>query len=98
MRHAFPMNLVLQTSRSPKHTAREHLTEQLRGALLSGQAAAHDPLPSTRALAAAMGVSRGTVVSVYEDLAGEGYVVSVPGSGTFVADDHRLPHPPALPG
>jgi GntR family transcriptional regulator/MocR family aminotransferase len=95
MRHAFPMNLVLQTTRSPEHTAREHLTEQLRGALLSGQVAAPDPLPSTRVLAAAMGVSRGTVVSVYEDLAGEGYVVSVPGSGTFVADD--LPNPGAQP-
>ncbi|WP_104168870.1 PLP-dependent aminotransferase family protein [Arthrobacter sp. SX1312] len=87
MRHAFPLNLVLQTERPPGHTAREHLTGQLRAALLSGQVAARDPLPSTRALAAAMGVSRGTVVSVYEDLAGEGYVVSVPGSGTFVADD-----------
>jgi len=87
MRHAFPLNLVLQTAPPPGHTAREHLTGQLRAALLSGHVAARDPLPSTRALAAAMGVSRGTVVSVYEDLAGEGYVVSVPGSGTFVADD-----------
>lgn len=33
-----------------------------------------------------MGVSRGTVVSVYEDLAGEGYLVSVPGSGTFAVE------------
>ncbi|WP_336713062.1 MocR-like pyridoxine biosynthesis transcription factor PdxR [Arthrobacter sp. USHLN218] len=87
MRHAFPMNLVLQTARPPGHTAREHLIGQLRAALLSGQVAAGDPLPSTRALAAAMGVSRGTVVSVYEDLAGEGYLVSAPGAGTFVADD-----------
>ncbi|QVQ54264.1 PLP-dependent aminotransferase family protein [Spiractinospora alimapuensis] len=87
MRHAFPMNLVLGTDRSSELTARENLTERLRVALLSGQVAAHDPLPSTRSLAAATGLSRGTVVSVYEDLAGEGYVVSVPGSGTFVADD-----------
>ncbi|MFE7630576.1 PLP-dependent aminotransferase family protein [Kocuria sp. NPDC057446] len=81
------MNLVLQTARSPGQTAREHLMEQLRAALLSGQVTAGDALPSTRILAATMGVSRGTVVAVYEDLAGEGYVLSVPGSGTFVADD-----------
>lgn len=95
MRHAFPLNLVLQTAPPPGLSARQHLTGQLRAALLSGQVAASEPLPSTRALAAAMGVSRGTVVSVYEDLAGEGYVVSLPGSGTFVADD--LPAPGAQP-
>ncbi len=66
--------------------AREHLTEHLRAALLSGRVAAGDPLPSSRMLASVVGISRGTVVSVYEDLAGEGYVVIVPGSGTYVAD------------
>ncbi|MBK0418941.1 PLP-dependent aminotransferase family protein [Leucobacter sp. CSA1] len=94
MRHAFPMNLVLDTEQRPGRTARERLTGQLRAALLSGQAGARDPLPSTRSLAAAVGVSRGTVVAAYEDLAGEGYVVTVPGSGTFVADD--LPGSPRI--
>ncbi|WP_345471488.1 GntR family transcriptional regulator [Glutamicibacter ectropisis] len=64
------MNLVLQNARAPEHTARQHLTEQLRAALLSGQVSAGDPLPSTRTLASMMRVSRGAVVSVYEDLAG----------------------------
>lgn len=86
MRHPFSMNLILSEDRAPAGRTREHLTEQLRAALLSGKAAAGDPLPSSRVLAHAVGVSRGTVVSVYEDLAGEGYVVIVPGSGTYVAD------------
>ncbi|WP_240347246.1 winged helix-turn-helix domain-containing protein [Curtobacterium sp. 24E2] len=33
-----------------------------------------DPLPSTRALAAELGVARGTVVAAYEQLDGEGWI------------------------
>lgn len=40
-----------------------------RGSLRGG-----DPLPSTRALAAQLGVARGTVVAAYEQLDGEGYI------------------------
>lgn len=91
MRHAFPMNLVLDRGTGADavvgSSTRERLVEQLRGALLAGQVAAGEPLPSTRALATAAGVSRGTVVAAYEELAGEGYVTVVPGSGTFVAED-----------
>ena len=86
MRHPFPMNLILPGALTPGRRAREEITEQLRAALLSGQVRAGDPLPSTRVLARTVGVARSTVVSVYEDLAGEGYVTCVPGSGTFVAE------------
>lgn len=80
------MNLFLPEVLQPGHGAREELAKQLRAALLSGQVQAGDPLPSTRVLASAVGISRSTVVSVYEDLAGEGYVISLPGSGTYVAE------------
>lgn len=90
MRHAFPVNLVLPAASSSARTVRQQLTEQLRAALLSGQVTAGEPLPSTRALAAALGVARGTIVSVYEDLAGEGFIVSSPGSGTYVTHDLPL--------
>lgn len=65
------------------------MTRQLRAALLAGQFSPGDPLPSTRSLAAVTGVSRGTIVAVYEDLAAEGYVESVPGAGTFVTESFR---------
>ncbi|ALG29523.1 hypothetical protein AOZ07_11400 [Glutamicibacter halophytocola] len=81
------MDLVLDAERAPGYGVREHLVEQLRAVILAGQARATEPLPSTRSLAAAVGVSRGTVVAAYEELAGEGYVTIVPGSGTFVAAD-----------
>lgn len=42
-------------------------------------------LPSTRALASALGISRNTVVIAYDKLAEEGYTMSKVGSGTHVA-------------
>src|SRR5262245_10919219 len=46
-------------------------------------------LPSTRALAADLRVSRITVLLALEQLRAEGYLIARPGSGTFVAS--RLP-------
>jgi GntR family transcriptional regulator / MocR family aminotransferase len=61
------------------------IQEQLRAAIREGRLLAGERLPSTRRLAVRLGVSRGTVVEVYEQLVAEGYVVSVVGSGTRVA-------------
>jgi GntR family transcriptional regulator/MocR family aminotransferase len=57
----------------------------LRAAIRDRRLAAGERLPSTRRLAELLGVSRGTVVEVYEQLLAEGYVESVVGSGTRVA-------------
>src|SRR3989442_12202604 len=56
----------------------------LRTAILSGALSAGEQLPSTRALAAAVKVSRITVVLAYEQLLAEGYAVARRGSGTYV--------------
>ncbi len=61
------------------------LQEQLRDAIREGRLLAGERLPSTRQLADHLGVSRGTVVEVYEQLVAEGYVDSAVGSGTRVA-------------
>lgn len=62
---------------------------QLRDALLRAITAGTLPpetrLPSTRALAGDLGVARGVVVEVYEQLVAEGWLASRPGSGTRVA-------------
>jgi DNA-binding transcriptional MocR family regulator len=47
---------------------------RVRGLVHDGTLGADDPLPSTRALAAELGVARGTVVAAYEQLDGEGYI------------------------
>ena len=64
------------------------IQEQLRVAIREGRLLAGERLPSTRRLADHLGVSRGTVVEVYEQLVAEGYVDSAVGSGTRVA---RIP-------
>ena len=62
------------------------LQEQLRAAIREGRLTAGERLPSTRRLAEQLGVSRGTVVEVFEQLLAEGYVESAVGSGTRVAE------------
>ncbi|MDQ3712249.1 MAG: PLP-dependent aminotransferase family protein [Acidobacteriota bacterium] len=61
------------------------LYETLRRAILSGQLAAKSQMPSTRALAAQLALSRMTVVNAYEQLLAEGYIEGISGSGTYVA-------------
>jgi DNA-binding transcriptional MocR family regulator len=50
------------------------VSNHLRAMIHDGTLAAGDPLPSTRTLAARLGVARGTVVAAYEQLDGEGYI------------------------
>jgi GntR family transcriptional regulator/MocR family aminotransferase len=58
----------------------------LREAIRMGRLAAGTRLPSSRDLAAQLGVARGTVTLAYTQLAAEGYLVAHRGSGTVVSD------------
>lgn len=57
---------------------------ELRSAILEGRLAAGTRLPASRDFASQYGLSRGTVVSVFERLQAEGYVTSRVGLGTLV--------------
>ena len=57
----------------------------LRDAILGKRLKPDTRLPATRALAADLGVSRGTVVAAFEQLAAEGYLTARTGRGTVVA-------------
>lgn len=61
------------------------LAEALRNAISRGELTAGERLPSTRALAESLGVSRGTVTEAYEQLMAEGCLDAQPGSSTRVA-------------
>lgn len=61
------------------------LLQRLREAVLGGTLPAGSPLPGTRALADALGISRNTVMAVYEQLVAEGFVQS-DRSGTRVTE------------
>ncbi|MFN8595200.1 MAG: PLP-dependent aminotransferase family protein [Anaerolineae bacterium] len=63
----------------------QQLYTHLRAAILSGELKHGLKLPSTRALASELHVSRNTVLNAYQQLLAEGYLESHAGSGTFVA-------------
>ncbi len=63
--------------------------QTVRSAILSGELREGSRLPATRELMRDLNVSRNTVLSAYDQLLAEGYVVGRVGSGTYVA--------PALP-
>jgi GntR family transcriptional regulator / MocR family aminotransferase len=58
---------------------------QLRSSILSRKLKSGVKLPSTRALAEELVMSRNTILSAYQQLVAEGYADSVAGSGTYVA-------------
>src|SRR4051812_48712852 len=62
------------------------LGHQLRDAMNEGRVRAGERLPSSRALASALGVSRTVVTAAYEQLYAEGWLEGRHGSGTYVAD------------
>jgi GntR family transcriptional regulator / MocR family aminotransferase len=76
--------LLVSLSRAdgPLHA---QLEGQLRAAVRDGRLAAGERLPSSRALAAQLGVSRGVVVEAYGQLAAEGYLAVRPGAAPRVA-------------
>src|SRR5882757_2145349 len=73
---------------------RAQLEDRLRELVRNGTLPAAGPLPSSRALASDLGVSRRMVVEAYAQLSAEGYLVTRPGAGTFVAT--AGPQPPEL--
>ncbi|MGO8947327.1 MAG: PLP-dependent aminotransferase family protein [Ktedonobacterales bacterium] len=70
----------------------KQLYERLRGIILTGQLERGAPLPSTRALASELGISRTTTILAYEQLVLEGYLESKKGQGTVVALDLPATH------
>ncbi|AQA06828.1 hypothetical protein BVC93_29195 [Mycobacterium sp. MS1601] len=79
------LNVAVTLDRGSPVPVRTQILTQLRDAITDRVLAPGDPLPSTRLLAAALGVSRTTVTNCYLELEGDGWVVSSQGAGTFVA-------------
>lgn len=74
-----------------KQPLQRQVYDQLRALILSGRAGSGARLPSTRALASELAVSRNTVAAAYDQLLAEGFLVGRVGSGSYVAPD--LPRP-----
>jgi GntR family transcriptional regulator / MocR family aminotransferase len=84
--------LLLAVDRSSPRKG-EQLRLTLRDAIADGVLAPGTRLPSTRALAQDLDVSRGLVVEVYEQLTAEGWLQARQGSGTVVATHRAVARP-----
>jgi GntR family transcriptional regulator/MocR family aminotransferase len=101
-----PVELAVAADRDEPLPLTGQIAAQLREVLADGRLAAGERLPSTRALAASLGVSRTVVTAAYTQLFAEGWLEGRHGSGTYVAlgaagPPGRAPDPalrPAGPG
>jgi GntR family transcriptional regulator / MocR family aminotransferase len=69
--------------------------QSITSAIRRGRLAPGDALPSTRALAAQLGVHRKTVVAAYRELEREGWLCTTPAVGTAVSCELPLVQAPA---
>lgn len=89
--------VLLTVDRQSSETLGSQLQRELRAAIQQGRLRGGERLPSSRRLAADLGVSRGLVQATYEQLESEGYLRAVGGSGTRVALSLHVPTPSPSP-
>ncbi|MEU6087542.1 PLP-dependent aminotransferase family protein [Streptomyces sp. NPDC047085] len=92
----FGVDLHLEPAAAGAGGLRRGLTDALRDAVRTGRLAQGTRLPSSRSLAADLGIARNTVAEAYADLVAEGWLTARQGSGTRVAERAVTP-PPAAP-
>ena len=63
----------------------EQVKAELRRLVVSGVLPPGEKLPSVRDLAGQLAINPNTIQRAYRELESEGYIVSVPGRGSFVA-------------
>ena len=68
----------------------EQVTEKLEGMILVGVLQEDSQLPSVRNMAVALSINPNTIQRAYAELERKGYIYSVKGKGSFVADSSRL--------
>jgi GntR family transcriptional regulator/MocR family aminotransferase len=88
-----PELLVALDARSGE-TLHEQLEHALREHIRTGRLPLGSRLPSSRALAASLGISRGVVLEAYAQLVAEGYLASSQGAPTRVAFVPTAERPP----
>ncbi len=80
----FDPMLPVTLDRSSSEPLPAQLAGQVRSLVLSGTLGTGDRLPSSRALAADLGVSRAVTEQAYDQLTAEGWLEARRGSGTYV--------------
>lgn len=77
---------LVHIRRSEHASLQTQIREALVAAILDGQLAREEPIPSTRKMAKSLGVSRNTVVLAYQGLLDDGYLMARERSGYYVSE------------
>ena len=78
--------IISNHSREPIY---EQIAAQIKKQILTDELKAGQPLPSMRQLAKELGVSVITTKRAYEELEKNGYIYSVVGKGSFIAEQNH---------
>lgn len=81
------MNIII--SNASDKPIYEQIVMQLKNAIISGELAAGEALPSLRFLAKELRISIISTKRAYEELERDGYIESVQGKGSFVTEKNR---------
>lgn len=75
-------------SNSSKEPIYEQITDQIKSSILSGELEEGAAIPSMRQLAKDLKISVITTKRAYEELEKEGYIYSIVGKGSFIAEQN----------
>ena len=68
----------------------EQVKDSLRRLMVTGVLAPGDKLPSVRSMASQLSINPNTIQRAYRELEADGYILSVAGKGSFVAQVDQL--------
>ena len=68
----------------------EQIKEGLRRLVVTGALSAGEKLPSVRELASQLAINPNTIQRAYRELENEGYIYTLVGKGTFVAENDNM--------
>lgn len=68
----------------------EQIKDGFRKLIISNSLSANEKLPSVRELASSLTINPNTIQRAYRDMENEGYLYTVAGKGTFVAEREEI--------
>jgi Predicted transcriptional regulators len=81
------MNIII--SNSSQEPIYEQIIKQIKEKIINGDVVENESLPSIRYLAKELRISVITTKRAYDELEKEGYIVTVPGKGTYVGSKNK---------
>ena len=81
---------MLQLSYRESKPIYEQVRDNIRRLVITGALCRGEKLPSIRELAVRFSINPNTISKAYRELEEEGYIYSVSGKGTFVADNTNV--------